>query len=79
MPGQQERVFNLPFREEYQRQDPKKDGWNSEALQSLASKNLKLLFNSAPGAATASHAAILLSEAFTSTALMAETELIFFR
>jgi hypothetical protein len=77
MPGQQEHVFNLPFREEYQRQDPKKDGWNSEVLQSLASKNLKLLFNSAPGVATTSHAAALLSEAFTSTALMAGTELTF--
>ena len=77
MPGRQEHIYNLPFQTEYQRLDPVKDGWSSEALQTTALKNLKKLFDSSLNPTAASKVSDLLSEDFGSTALDPTTELVF--
>jgi len=57
--------------------NPVKDGWNSEALQTAALKNLKLLFDSPHTESSSAQRSEVLSEDFISTPLIIPAELVF--
>ncbi len=76
MPGRREHVFNLPFRDEYQRVDPKRDGWDTEFWERAASEQLETLFLTASDAGGNARA-VNIADDFSSTPLRAETREVF--